>query len=519
MNSSPLRFLLSFPVITALILGSVIAWTWIDGHVARSAALILLPALWLVLTAVWWVLRGRGARLKRLGVVALLGVAVATVLALTVRREGSADGTAFPKFTWRWTKPSVVDLPAIAETPAPKADVGPPPTGVADFTRFMGVNGDGVIPDAGIQTDWKTHAPRELWRIPIGLGWPGFAVAGRRAITQEQRGEEEYVTCYDITNGSLLWSHKDRARFSEGMGGDGPRATPTLDLEKKLVYSLGATGILNCLELETGKLVWSRNILSESGTENLVWAKSIAPLLVGELVVVSGGAGAPTLFAMKRDTGEIVWKAGVDGASYSSPVVRTLGGKEQIVSVNASSVTGHDIATGDVFWTFDWPPNAYAKVGQPILAGTDRLLVTASYGMKSHLLQITKDGSGKFSCAPVWTSTTPRTKFSSAAVIGNHAYALDEGTLACVNLADGERVWRDGRYGFGQHLVVGDHLLIQTEPGDVVLVKANPEMLEEVGRIKALSSKTWNPPTLAGRYLLVRNDREAVCFEIPAKAP
>lgn len=146
MNSSPLRFLLSFPVIAALILGSVIAWTWIDGHVARSAALILLPALWVVLTAVWWVLRGKGRRLKRLGVVVLVGVVMAAVLAFTVRREGSADGTAFPKFTWRWTKPDVVELPAIAETPAPKADVGAPPAGVADFTRFMGVNGDGVIP-------------------------------------------------------------------------------------------------------------------------------------------------------------------------------------------------------------------------------------------------------------------------------------------------------------------------------------------------------------------------------------
>lgn len=517
MNPAPPRFLLSFPVITAFIVGSVIAWTWLDGHVARSAALILLPVLWFALTFTWWVLRGKGNRLKRAGVGLLLGVLLAGVIALTVRREGSADGTAFPKFTWRWSEPSVVDLPAIAETQATNGEVGPPPPGAADFPRFMGLNGDGLVPDAGIQTDWKTHAPRELWRIPIGLGWAGFSVAGRRAITQEQRGEEEYVTCYDLTNGSLLWAHKDHARFSESMGGDGPRATPTLDLEKNRVYSLGATGILNCLELETGKLVWSRNILSESGTENLVWAKSVAPLLVEDLVVVSGGTGAPTLLAAKRATGEIVWKAGVDGASYSSPVVRTLGGMEQIVSVNASSVTGHDIATGKVLWTFDWPPNAYAKVGQPLLVGTDRLLVTASYGMKSHLLQISKDGSGNFSCTPVWTSTTPRTKFSSAAVFGNHAYALDEGTLACVNLADGERVWREGRYGFGQHLVVGDHLLIQTEPGDVVLVKPNPEKLEEVARIEALSSKTWNPPTLAGRYLLVRNDREAVCYEIPER--
>ncbi|MEZ0275735.1 MAG: PQQ-binding-like beta-propeller repeat protein, partial [Roseimicrobium sp.] len=353
-------------------------------------------------------------------------------------------------------------------------------------------------------------------RIPVGLGWAGFSVAGRRAVTQEQRGDDEYVTCYDVATGKLLWGHKDAVRFSEGMGGDGPRATPTIDVEKKLVYSLGATGILNCLDLATGQKKWGRNILTDTGTKNLMWAKSSAPLLYGPHVIVSGGDTAPTLIALRRDTGDIAWKAGSDGASYSSPVVLTLAGREQIVSVNKFSVTGHDPATGEVLWTFDWPSDN-AKVSQPVPAGDDQILVSSSYGMKSHLLKVAKDAGGKFACTVVWTNTAPRTKFSSPAIIGKHAYGLDEGTLACVNLADGERTWREGRYGFGQHLIVGDHLLIQTEQGDVVLVKANPERLEEVGRLDALSSKTWNPPTLAGRWLLVRNDREAICYEIPGR--
>ena len=136
--------------------------------------------------------------------------------------------------------------------------------------------------------------------------------------------------------------------------------------------------------------------------------------------------------------------------------------------------------------------------------------------MKSHLLQIKAEPGGALSCDAVWTGRYPRTKFSSAAVIGGFAYALDDAILGCVDLADGKRRWRDGAYGYGQHLVIGDHLLIQTEPGDVVLVKCNPDHLEEIGRFRALTSKTWNPPTLAGRWLLVRNDREAVCFELAA---
>ncbi|HSI65033.1 MAG TPA: hypothetical protein VLE43_18045, partial [Candidatus Saccharimonadia bacterium] len=195
--------------------------------------------------------------------VVLIGAILAAGVRFLTRYEGSVDGTALPQFSWRWNaKPAAADLPSIPDATAVAADLGDLPAGVADFPRYMGLVGDGVVPDTGIQTDWKSHQPREVWRIPVGLGWAGFSVAGRRAVTQEQRGDDEYVTCYDIATGKLVWGHKDAVRFSEGMGGDGPRATPTIDVEKKLVYSLGATGILNCLDLATGQKKWGRNILT-----------------------------------------------------------------------------------------------------------------------------------------------------------------------------------------------------------------------------------------------------------------
>jgi outer membrane protein assembly factor BamB len=138
--------------------------------------------------------------------------------------------------------------------------------------------------------------------------------------------------------------------------------------------------------------------------------------------------------------------------------------------------------------------------------------------LKSHLLEVETTGEGRFSCTAVSTGKAPRTKFSSASVIAGFAYGLDEGTLACIDLASGERRWREGRYGFGQHTLVGGLLVIQSEPGFIALVKPNPDRLEELARSPALNSKTWNPPTLAGRWLLVRNDREVVCFELNPKS-
>ena len=352
----------------------------------------------------------------------------------------------------------------------------------------------------------------------MGDGWAGFAVVGGRALTQEQRGEEEYVTCYDLATGKLLWAHADKTRFDEPMGGIGPRSTPTVDATQNVVFTMGSKGLLSCLDLTTGKVRWSKEVLKDGGsTKSPEWGKSAAPLIVGDNIVCSGGDNGATLIAYRRSDGQLVWKTGDDGGSYSSPVLMTLAGREQILSVNSNSVTGHDPASGTVLWKFDWP-GMFPKVCQPVQVTPERILVTTSYGLKSNLLEIKPAANGKMTVSSIWAASAPRTKFSSASVFGTHAYALDEGTFCCVDLATGERGWREGRYGFGQQVRLGESLmLVQAEKGFVALVKANPAKLEEVSRLEALKAKTWNPPTLAGRWLLLRNDREAVCFELPAK--
>ncbi len=390
------------------------------------------------------------------------------------------------------------------------------PPGADAWPRFMGMNGDGAVSAPNWSANWPGNPPREVWRMPIGEGWGGFAVAAGRAVTLEQRGGQECVTCYRLTDGGLLWKHEEPGRFEEGMGGPGPRSTPTIDQARGLVFALGANGALNALDLSTGQSRWRRNVLKDSKSGNLMYAKASSPLLHQDKVIVSGGKGGATLCAYDIANGRLLWTAGSDTSAYSSPVIRGLAGRDHLVSVNQVSVTGHDPASGSVLWRFEWPGDL-PKVCQPIPAGPDRLLVSSGYGMKSHLLEVKPAGDGQFRAKAIWSGSVPRTKFSSASVIGDHFYAIDEGTLVCGQLADGARVWRSGRYGYGQHLLCEpDLLLIQSEPGPVILVRASPSGLNEIARLEALGAKTWNPPSLAGRWLLLRNDREAVCYELPA---
>lgn len=507
-------------------------WTFETEHFARYWAALVMPFAGVGLLVLWYLFFGWGTWERRWGIVWKLGVAAVVaglIFNALTRYDGSTGGTSLPRFVWRWapaTTPTQAALPADEGEVLPKPLAEPRVEGVVDSPQFFGPNRDATWPaDAVIASlDWNTEKPEELWRRPIGQGWSGFAVVGRRALTQEQRGAEEWVTCYDLLTGDLLWAHRDVARFFDSaeavareMAGDGPRSVPTVHGDH--VFTYGATGLLNCLRLETGQLVWQRNVLEELDKPLPKWGKSTSPLVDPErqIVIVSAGeSGGPSLVAYETETGTEAWRSGGKGASYSSPRLISLHGVTQIVSVNQYDVTGHDPATGQEWWTFPWP-GVNPKVGQPIELPGSRLLVTASYGAGSFLLQV-KHESGAWSVEQVWETLRLKTKFSSVTVRDGHAYGLDEGRLACVNLADGSRVWKDGKYGFGQHLQVGDRLLVQAEEGYLAVVAATPERFEELARLPALTSMTWNPPTLAGRYLLVRNDREAVCFRLPAKA-
>jgi outer membrane protein assembly factor BamB len=331
------------------------------------------------------------------------------------------------------------------------------------------------------------------------------------AVTQEQRGEREMVVAYSLADGKPRWSHGDEAHYQSTIAGEGPRATPAISRGR--VFTLGSTGILNCLDLETGKSIWRRDIAADNESPQPEWGRSSSPLVVDELVIVSaGGSAGHALVAYNRDTGEPVWHGGDGIVSYSSPIVATLAGVRQIVAFNHASVTGHDPATGRVLWDHDWP-RPQPSVAAPIVLSDDRVLLSAGYGIGSRVLQISREGEA-LSATLVWESPRLKAKFTNPVVYEGFVYGLDDGVLVCLDPKTGERRWRSGRYGHGQTLLVGNRLLVTTEDGDIVLIEATPDAHRELGRFTAFSQKLWNPPALAGRYLLVRTDSEAACFEV-----
>ena len=477
-----------------------------------GAAILLLLGWFLFLSHLRWRIRLGGLFLLVLCGLALSGL---------VRVDGTSSGGGGLRFAWRWT-PRGADVSEI--TTSRPASAGPSALPAFDSPAYLGANHVGVVPDLELETNWVVHPPVELWRRKVGLGWSSFAIAGSQAITLEQRGENELIVCYELATGQVLWTHTNQVRFHETMGGDGPRSTPTI--AEGRVYSMGATGILDCLALATGKLIWSRDTLKDQHAPNLMWGKSCSPLLVEDLVVVTGGGSAagPALLAYKCADGTPAWHAGTDKASYPTPMLVTLAGRRQILIVNAATVTGHDPKDGRVLWTYQWMNDQQPKCAQPLALDGDRVFLSADYGYGCVMLKISTNADGTLTASELWKARTLRSQLSNMIARDGCIFGLDDGALTCIDAATGARKWRDDRaasqrYGHGQVLLVRDVLLIQNERGPIALVHASSAGLHELATFAALTRKTWNVPAIAGDYLLVRNDVQAVCYRLPIMRP
>jgi outer membrane protein assembly factor BamB len=402
----------------------------------------------------------------------------------------------------------------VAKSGSEPAALPPAPGAVetgAYWPGFRGPHRDNIIPGVRIKTDWTASPPVALWRRPIGPGWSSFAVRGDLFYTQEQRGADEVVACYKLTTGEPVWAHRDTARFWESNGGPGPRATPTLHNGR--VYTFGATGILNALDAGNGAVVWSRNAASDTGVKVPGWGFAGSPLVVGATVVV---AAAGKLVAYDLATGAPRWFGPDGGDSYSSPHLVTIDGVAQILLMSGVGATSVAPADGRLLWKYSWPSDT--RIMQPAVTANGDLLITAGDAMGGIGMRRIRVAYGRagWTTEEQWTSAGLKPSFNDSVVHNGHAFGFDGSILACIDLKDGKRVWKGGRYGNGQLLLLADQdlLLVSTEEGELALVGATPDQFRELARFPAIEGKTWNHPVLAGDVLLVRNGEEMAAFRL-----
>ncbi len=448
----------------------------------------------------------------------LLGLVCAAIGILLLIRYAGLEmewrGGYVPVLTWRKTKPN---FDALAQNRAQQAKLSPAPAvvihGTANWTGFRGPRRDATYDEHPILTNWPSGGLRMRWKQPCGGGYSSFALAEGRAFTIEQRRDLEVVAAYDIGTGRELWTNGWPAKFSEYHSDEGPRSTPTYDDGK--IYALGATGEFRCLDAATGRMVWGKNIVTETHSALPDYGLAASPLIVDEKIILQPDAykGKSVVCYDKRD-GKMLWSALDMPMGYASPELLTVDGERQVVVCGRPDICGLRLTDGAERWHYRWHIlNNERPITQPLELGTNQLFVSAAYmtGCAAFEVCPAKDG---FETREVWRNRNLKTKFSSAVLWDGFVYGLDEDILACVDARTGERKWKDGRYGYGQLLLASGHLIILCANGDLALVKATPERWLEVARFPALKGKSWNAPAIDGGSLLVRNGAEMACFEI-----
>ena len=433
-------------------------------------------------------------------------ILVASGLWIFIRTNGMT-GDARQYLGWRWAKTSEEKLLAqsgsdtinniISESNMPASPVWP---------GFRGPERNGIVRGVRINPGWASSLPVEMWRKPVGPGCGSFAVMGNFFYTQEQRGEYEEVSCYNIVTGNPVWKHSDRARFYEPHAGAGPRSTPSIS--GRLVFTLGSTGILNALNAGDGKVKWSKNAAADAGVKEPGWGFSGSPLVIGTVVIASISG---KLAAYDTLDGKPRWYGPDGGSSYSSPQVFSISGIPQIVFMSDSGAISLEPESGTTLWEYKW--KSEGRILQPSSIIEGDFLIT---GENKSIRRVSiSNENGKWKIKDLWNSFEIKAYFNDFVVSKGYAYGFDGPTMTCIDLKDGKRMWRGSRYrGFQVLIADQDLIVVLTEKGELALVSSNPEKFQELSRFQALKGKTWSHPVIAGNILLVRNAQEMAAFRL-----
>lgn len=365
-----------------------------------------------------------------------------------------------------------------------------------------------------LAADWAANQPELIWKIGVGPGWSSFVVAGNLLFTQEQRGSMETVVCYAADSGREVWLQQIESRFDDPLGGPGPRATPTL--ADNSLFVLGASGQLMRLDPSTGDVVWQADLRKVAERKPPMWGFCSSPLVTNGMVIVhAGGGGDKGTLAFDIANGELKWSAASGDHSYSSPQLNIVEGTPLVFMLTNRGIELLDPLTGSVRLNYEWKHDGYRDL-QPQLINDNSILLPSGMGSGTRCIRVTKEGE-QLSAEEVWTSRDLKPDFNDFVVFEGHAYGFDNTIFACIDLESGKRRWKGGRYGKGQVLLLEDSglLLVASEFGDVVLLKATPAAHQELGSFKAIEGKTWNHPVVVGDRLYIRNAEEAACYRLP----
>ena len=377
-----------------------------------------------------------------------------------------------------------------------------------DWIQWRGPNRDGKSTETGLLKAWPTQGPPVAWRTTgAGIGYSSFSASGGRIYTLGGRNQREFVLAFDGATGKRVWETPIGALFSNDRG-DGPRSTPTIDGER--LFALGGSGDLVCLDVKTGKPIWTKNLMRDFGGSNIYWGLSESPLVVNDRVLVQAGGRNAAIVALDKTTGEALWRRHSDEPGYSSAVLAQVGSTQQAIFFTAHRAIGVSVRDGRELWSYDRVSNRTANIATPVVAG-NRVFLSSDYGTGAALLELSPSGARE-----VYFTSEMRNHHSTSVLVGDHLYGFSGSILTAMKLADGTIAWRDRSVGKGSVIYADQRLYLYSENGAVGLAEPTPAAYREHGRFRIQSGSlpTWSHPIITNGKLILRDQDNIYAYDI-----
>jgi outer membrane protein assembly factor BamB len=405
----------------------------------------------------------------------------------------------------------MLSLPLHAAGPAPDAD----------WSQWRGPKRDGLSPDTGLLKEWPAGGPPLAWKTTgIGTGYASVTVLGDRLYTLGDAGETSNLLAINTTDGKILWTAPVGKTHSDGnKEWTGNRASPATD--GKLVIALGAMGELVCVDV-SGKEKWRKDMHGDFNGKVGGWKYSESPLLDGENVVVTPGGPKGAVVALKKETGELVWRCTdiTDAAEYPSLVPVEIGGQRQYLLLTQQTLAGIAAKDGKALWK---TPRKGATAVIPTPIYKDGLVfVTSGYGIGCNAFKVSESG-GAFTVEEAYSGKQIVNHHGGVILVGDHLYELDDkGELRCVEFKTGKIVWQNKSVGKGSIAYADGHFVVRSEgkKGEIALVEASPESYKEHGRFKLpefSGMPQWPHPVIIGGHLYIRDEDTLYAYDVKAK--
>ncbi len=388
-------------------------------------------------------------------------------------------------------------------------------TAAEDWPQYLGPDRNGVSRGAALAETWGAGGPRVVWSKPVGAGFSGPVVVQGRLLLFHRVANAEVLESFDARTGASQWRYSYPTAYRDDFGFDeGPRAVPVV--ADGVVYTFGAEGQLHAIGLADGKRIWSVDTRARFNVAKGWFGAAGSPLVEDGRVMANIGGRDAGIVAFDAKTGNVLWTATADAASYSSGVAATIGGRRHAIFLTRNGLVGLDPATGAVLFQRAWRSRSAASVNAatPLVIG-DLIFVSAEYGPGAAALRAA--GS---QLTELWASDDALSNHYATSVYqGGHLYGFHGRqefgqSFRAVEFESGQVKWSEDRFGAGTVTLVGNRLLILRENGELVIAAVSPNAFRPLARARILPPTVRAYPAIADGFVYVRNEDTLVCLDL-----